>query len=93
MAQKPAGDEAEADQTEEGQREVENLGEPRFHPPGKEQYGECGGRAEKWREPGKTGQTVPRLHFRPPRQHGRFAALEAREADSRSKNAYSLGNL
>ncbi|MEA2842039.1 MAG: hypothetical protein QOF41_3369 [Methylobacteriaceae bacterium] len=56
MGQQTAGDEAEADQPEEGQREIENLSQARFQPPEKNQRRECGGRAEKRRELGKAGQ-------------------------------------
>jgi hypothetical protein len=66
MADEPARHEAEADQSEERQREIENLGEARFHPPEKKQENESGGRSEKRQKSGKTGQqTLPFGVFTP----------------------------
>jgi hypothetical protein len=54
MPDQSAGNEAEPDQSEERQREVQNLRETGFDPAEKKQEGESGGRSEKWRDTGKT---------------------------------------
>jgi hypothetical protein len=82
----PTRDEAEADQSEEGQCEVENPGETRFHPAEKKQEDESGGRSEKSRETGKRD----RQHLLGNR---RFAAPLARNGRFQPRNAYCLGNL
>jgi hypothetical protein len=91
MWQEPAGDEAEPDQPEEGQRQVENLGEPWFHPPENQEKSECGRRAKKRRGAEKPGQSALLWIVNARVQTGAFRRTPGLNRQFALQIAYSLG--